>query len=141
MLSLVLEGQNKPQTFSTELLEKTGLILNGYHLRIATSTEALVEKIRIFEAGLDDRVTRPLKLIAIAYAVQNSSVEGLVAQECKALFARYNDKQPEPVIEFNVFHQGTYFFTVTLPFELYQGGEQNASKFGIRLNRGEWQIV
>ena len=63
MITLTVQKGDKPPSVATELLAGMAGFLKSTQLRLVTSYSQLREKIRIFEAGLNDELIELLKLI------------------------------------------------------------------------------
>lgn len=65
IINYVSNEQAHIETLQTYEEQKIGGQYNGYTIRVVSSPNALREKIRIFEMGLDDRVIEILKIVAL----------------------------------------------------------------------------
>ena len=82
------------------------LSTDKYLKRIVTSPNQLIEKIRIFDAGKDDRIVELVKLIVTDYLHQNCS-----NQEFDELFFASDDNEKNILI---VLHDGEITSTVDI---------------------------
>ena len=98
---------------------KNNPLIRRYHFRLAFGRDELLEKIRIFDNQLDDRV---IELMKCKMLEQDESIKQLLDSEIT--FLQYISEKGE--IHFKlVSHEKNIFQTLVVPFEHYEDIEEN----------------
>lgn len=138
MISLVRGECGKAFVVPGLYMHLEGKTLTEYTLRFVTSYNQLIEKIKIFEAGLNDWTIEALKL-ALWYKKFPTT---LMTNESVFFYAVEDNETANPKLRFGFFDQGQEIGQMVPPRTMYDGplraaGEDKMREQGL----GEWKLV
>jgi CpXC motif protein len=137
MVSLVRDEPGKPHLVHPLSIE-VGNKMPAYTLRFVTSYNQLIEKIKIFEAGLNDWAIEALK-IALWYKKFPTK---LITNDSVYFYAVEDEGTANPKLCFGFFDQGQEVGQMMPPRAMYDAplraaGEEKMQQYGL----GEWKLV
>jgi hypothetical protein len=137
MISIVRDAPGKPYLVHP-LNIKIAKQMPAYTLRFVTSYNQLIEKIKIFEAGLNDWAIETLKL-ALWYKKFPTT---LITNDSVYFYAVEDEGTADPKLRFGFFDQGRQIGQMVPPRTMYDGplraaGKEKMQQYGL----GEWKLV
>lgn len=113
--------------------EKSGELdaLSGYNLRFVSDYNELMEKILVFDSGLNDKVTEFLKLIILAQEPEKTASR-------RAVFGKLADERLEFLVQDM---SDGMMYTSQVPLETYETVKTQLCATGVKLYSFDWEIV
>jgi hypothetical protein len=117
------------------VIEKDDEILRRYTLRIVTSRNMLIEKMKIFDDGLDDRIIEAIKLY---YLYGTKRIE-LISEELMLYLERDTPDDPEIVF---LIREGDFEpEKVRVPYKNYVGVADEVGVYFSEASEGKWANI
>ena len=130
------DGQTHP--IDSRLLEAISASMADYQLRFVVSWSQLPEKIRMFEAGLDDNQIELIKLIVANKAYGHVNF----GDDCIYFLEKREKPLGEGEISFEVYQDGQLLGTCQYPLAEYNKvANQVQQQLGSNYGAGEWKTV
>ena len=131
-----IDDDIKAQEFLTKMCEtskESGELkkLEGYNLRFVTDINALMEKILIFDSGLNDKVIEVIKLMILSQDIEKSS-----QRVCR--FGKKDGDKLEFMVRDNKEGQ---LYTCDVPTDTYDTVYKNVMESGIKPYSFNWEMV
>ena len=105
--------------------------LEGYNLRFVTDFNARLEKILIFDAGLNDKAVEVIKLMILSQDIEKSE-----QRVCR--FGKYENDALEFMIHDQIENQ---IYTSSVPMESYNTIWQSLRESGVKPYSFDWEMV
>ena len=136
MIILARPKDDKLPSFPTGFLEGTASLLKDSQLRLVTSYDQLREKIRIFEAGLNDHLIELLKFYVWEKAFGTTVIpdDGVFFAMIRKRFLRSKE------LVFVLYPDPQRMVEGTIPFDFYAETMSRAG-FDASSGAGEWKVV
>ncbi len=105
--------------------------LIDYNLRFVTNYDTILEKILIFDNGLNDKVIEVLKVLILTQEPQKANDRIAVFGKCENDYIEFliRDKKENQ------------FYTSRVPFESYNTIKEQLAQSGVKYKSFDWEIV
>ncbi len=136
MLSLVRSDSERQFTAPSSTVTAAGRVLPKYRLRFVTSYNQLVEKIRIFEAGLNDFAIEGLKMLSWHHQFPQNQIT-----DDSMYFCAVQGSGLEESLLFECHENGKPLAQMSVPLSMYTSAMTQTGDQITNYRLGEWILV